>query len=185
MSKNRFHIKIALIFSIMLLQSCGKDPVTYTDNTINLVANSSFEENGSGTLKYWEMLPSDPGSYSFNSDVPNSGGNYSLTIKESWGVSNKVYTSIVIPQNYSQFRFSVFAKVEIKPAKIWIGIQKADTLIQQLQFTVDQTRWTKYVSDFTYLASAGDTLKIFLEGATSSLYASKSFFDLCKLEVLK
>jgi hypothetical protein len=169
----------------MLLQGCGKDPITYTDNSVNLVANSSFEENGSGTLKNWTMQPVDSSCYSFSSDVPNSGGSYSLAIKESWGVPNKVFTSIVLPQSNSQFRFSIWAKVQLKPAKIWIAIQKVDTLIQQLQFTADQTAWTKYVSDFNYLPSAGDTLKIFLEGATSSLYASKSYYDLCKIEVLE
>lgn len=185
MGHSKLNITKAFIFLAILFVGCGKDPVTYNDSTVNLVANTSFEENGSGTLKNWVMAPLDSSCYSFVKDVPNSGGTYSLAIKESWGVPNKVYTSIVLPQSNSQFRFSIWAKVQLRPSKIWLGIQKPDTILQQLQFTVDQTGWTKYVSDFNYSPSAGDTLKIFLEGSASSLYASKSYFDLCKIEVIK
>jgi len=178
------NLKIFVLIFLFVLSGCGKDPVRYVDNSINLVSNSSFEENGTGSLKYWTLSPLDASNYSFVNDVPKNGGSYSLAIKESWGIPNKVYTTVVLPTDKSQFRFSIWSKVELKSCKIWIGIQKSDTLIQQVQFIVNQTAWTNYISDFNYSPSAGDTLKVFLEGSSSSLQASRSFFDLCKIEVI-
>lgn len=177
---------VLVIFSVIVFSTgCGKDPVRYVDTSINLVTNPSFEEYLSGSYSNWDFLPSISGYYSFSNDVPKDGGSFSLVIKESWGIPNKVSTSIVIAQEYSQFRFSCWAKVQFKDSKIWLGVQKQDTIIKYLQFDVNQTNWTNYVTDFNYNPSPGDTLKIFLEGSISSVQASKSYFDLVKVVIIK
>lgn len=62
----------------------------YDDNVVdpysinNLIANYSFEKNGSASLEGWTPMINDTNLVNYSKDVPPNGGNYSLKLTSIW-----------------------------------------------------------------------------------------------------
>jgi hypothetical protein len=86
---------------------------------------------------------------------------------------------VAVPQGTHKYNLSVWAKSIGNAGSVSVAFNKA---LLKLIAVTDST-WTLYQSTLTFTGNPSDTLTIDLDAGTT-YGAAKSYFDLCKFEVL-
>ena len=173
---------------VCLLPSC-KNPVdNHREFDEDLIHNSSFEVNGNPTTNGWTYfsnLPPDTLQGEFSHDVPPSGGNWSLVLTVGDRVFRYWRTTIAAPGETNRYRLSVWAKAYrdtpiSSPSYVALAL---DGTILKRQDIQDST-WRYYETIDTVSTQLGDTLTVELNAGTA-YRMQRTYFDLCRLELLK
>lgn len=151
--------------------------------TTNLISNSSFEFNGVPSLQGWVMFLSPP--LDTLRDAPTGGGTWSVAIR---GVNFLPIPSMrfiaAAPAGSHVYQLSVWGKFAIRAGFAGLNLLRNDTTYPQMGLSINDTTWAWYHALDTLTTINGDSLEVRLSGAYAGL-ASKTFFDLCKLDVIK
>ena len=184
-------MKINIFFSSILLSvfficvKCQKseEPISGPINNNNLIINSSFETEGNPTLGDW--LANDINRVEFSNDTPEDGGKYSITLEADWSPSPpSIFTLKKLVKGNHKYNFSFWAKCRGIGGYGYLCLINADTLIISKSTHVTDTTWTKYSIMDTISSSEYDSLKVILSGGFTHLIFGKTYFDLCKLEII-
>lgn len=186
----RMILHCILFMSIPTLIGCSKSAPTAPISpsaTDNLLRNPSFESNGSPSLEGW-IVDVDTNRFSFSSDVPTSGGRYSVALETMWGWATICQNVAANPGNH-QYRFSAWAKGEYYyggqiRGRLKLCLKRADSLLFMKYVTVTDTIWNEYSIVDTLSVETGDSLRVVITGGYSQLARGTTFYDLCQLKQL-
>jgi hypothetical protein len=167
---------LILIITAFIFTSCRDDAVSHEEQDGNLISNSSFEFNGSPSLRQWNVS----GPVEFYRDTPPDGGSYSIGIKESWIEFNSVSYSLETLPGNKIYTLTCWAKAEGLPGTIQFELH-SDTLVYTRSAEVTEAVWRSFTIIDTIDGSRGDTIKIFLKGSISQLLPSTAYYDRCTL----
>jgi len=166
------------LLAAILVTSCKDEATTTVPDDRNLIPNPSFEQDGSPTLRSWDIS----GEVITIEDSPPGGGRYSARISEVWGPAGFISVTLPAVGGDKQYVFTCWGKTENLPAEIEMSFIR-DSTLQTKSGAVTDTIWTIYSLADTYSARSGDSIKIILKGSISQLLPSKTFYDQCFLEV--
>ncbi len=173
---------------VFFFLSC-KNPVdNHQELNEDLIQNSSFEVNGNPTINGWTYhsnIPSDTLQEIFSNEVPPSGGNWSLLLVVGDRVMKYLQTKIAAPVGYNLYKLSVWAKSywsSPRGSPSYIAIYLNDSIRKRVD--IKDSTWTYYETCDTILTQVGDTLTIELNSGTA-YRVQRTYFDLCRLELLK
>lgn len=176
----RVHMGIILVAVIAVgFYSCKKsgDTIVGPPNGVNLIANSSFESNGTPSFQGWQV--NDTSLVRFSTDVPPDGGAWSICIETVWGHA-RVQTIIALPEGTHPYKLSIWAKRQGVGGTISLIFNNAI----RNSLTVSDTTWTVYTFNDTLTTVGGDRVVVELAGGFSQLLSGKTYFDICKFERL-
>ncbi len=172
-----------LLFLFTIKCSTNKNPLSSHDGT-NLVLNSSFEENGRQSLKYWYVdstqIPH------FDNDVPPGGGKWSIFLEASWYGPLPKSPSYLLPLSSGKhiLNLSLWGKYKSVRGSAFL-IQKSSGKQNIVgQIVIEDTHWTKYSLIDTVQLAANDSLFILLYGGGSEVVAGRTHFDLIELKLI-
>jgi hypothetical protein len=171
--KNIFFIILVTLF----VASC-RDGIVSPGTTSNFITNHSFENKGAPSLRGWEVF----GKVDFFRDTPPGGGTYSIGIESSWVPQYYAAYSLRVENGKRVYDFSCWAKAVQIPASINIIIYN-DTVKYSKSIEVTDTEWRLYKLSDTITVSRGDSIKIYLNGSTSQLLPSTTYYDQCYLHI--
>jgi hypothetical protein len=164
-----------------ILCSCEKSSEIVEPPAVrNLIANSSFEVLGDSSLWGWQVLTNFGYSSVFSNDVPQSGGAWSVMPVRSDTHFTVLRTSVAALQGTHTYNISVWGKSIGNHGHLVVAFHKA---LVKLILISDST-WTNYQSTFTFTVSGQDNILTIELEPSPLCVISKSYFDLCKLEVL-
>ena len=169
-------ILLLLTAAIFLFPSCSDEATSPEEMDNNLIQNSSFEFNGSPSLRDWNVR----GEVDFFVDTPPDGGRYSIGITESWIEFNSVSYTLAALHGNRVYTLTCWAKSGGIPASIAFEVHN-DTLVYSRVTEVTDTLWRSYTIDETVNGTRGETIKIFLKGSISQLLPSTTYYDRCTL----
>jgi hypothetical protein len=183
-----------IIFSIVVfLDGCKKSSETITApaTSPNLIVNGSFETDTSFSIAPWQA-DGPPVCFGSSSDVPNSGGSYSLSFRICSYVGLLIDQLIAVQPGRHVYRFEYSAKNFYGGALVYLGVKRADSLklnySKEFSLLNADSSWISYSSIDTIEATAGDSIEIGLlansDGAPH-LGAARTYFDLIELTEIK
>jgi hypothetical protein len=168
---------------ILVLPSCKNQSPTTINTESTILLNSSFESGGTPSSDGWTISSPPMGGYS--TVVPPNGDTYSIFLEAS-NPGGSDFINIALPQGVHIFRFSVWAKVTKLTGRAEIDFVHAiDQAIYFKQIDIPDTTWREYSIYDTLSVSSGDSLKVFLSPGFSELIASRTNFDICKVEQIQ
>jgi hypothetical protein len=143
----------------------------------NLIANSSFESNGTPSLQGWQVI--DTSVVRFSTDTPPDGGAWSIYIETVWGQA-RIQTAVALPEGTHHYKLSTWAKRQGVGGKISLIFNKAI----RKSLTITDATWTVYTFNDTLTTVRGDSVVVELAGGSSQLFSGETYFDICKFERL-
>lgn len=177
-------INIVWIFIaiILVIQGCSGE-----DNSVNppvvdkILFNTSFEENGQPSSKGWKIISGLTNN--FSTDVPDSGGSYSLMLEAGW---NGGLAKIQVPAllQYSRYQLSFYSKFYQIEGRATVYLIRGGHVVSENSVTINDTTWKPYLLAVNYSLSRGDSILVTLYGGFTQLLYGQTYFDLCKLEAL-
>ncbi len=178
---------IGLYLFVCCFLSCENSVDPHNGSNEDLIQNSSFEIDGNPSLNGWiykSNFPTDTLYTTFSNDIPPSGGNWSVLLRVGDRQVKYLQTKIAAPAGTNRYRLSVWAKGSLSEQGnsgfVSLALNKTD--IKRIA-EADNT-WKYYESIDTISANIGDTLTVTLFSGASARSQS-SYFDLCRLELLK
>jgi hypothetical protein len=171
----RILIPVLILF---IFSSCEDEVTAPVETNGNLIKNSSFEENGTPTLKYWTSS----GTINFYEDTPPEGGKYSAGIVENWGPHGTLSITFPMPAGKRIIDFRCWSKTGNLPAEISLSVFQ-DTVHYLRSITVTDTLWQQYTILDTLNTSEGDSIMVELKGSISQLLPSLALYDNCYLRI--
>ncbi len=169
------------LLSIIIL-GCDKETENPTrpGDENNLVANSSFEIDGTSSSQGWQFWSNTQSSPTFSADVPPNGGKWSIVLSSADRIGSSLQTKVAARAGGNRYKLSLWAK------------SKGDTGYVQLIFNkairrtigIQDSLWRYYEVIDSLGTVQGDSLVVLLDAGTTYLFA-QSQFDLCRLEVVK
>jgi len=169
----------------LLFIGCSKSEETITGPpaTTNLIINSSFESNGDSSLHSWDIQF--PDAVQLVRDAAPNGGSWSVAIRDEpiLPVANIRFTTAA-PSGTHVYAFSFWAKYSADAGSAWLRLKRSDTTYTLNSVGITDTVWTSYHMLDTLTTNAGDSLRVTLGGGFAGRFSARTFFDLCKLEVL-
>lgn len=181
---------VSLCLTLFSVSCNDSDNVVDPYSINNLIANYSFEKNGSASLEGWIARENDTNLINFSKDVPYNGGNYSLMLANAWGPPG--FVSYEIPQQPGAkiYKLSAFVKeVQRFPfpilsyGKFGFAIMKADSSIKSTSITFSDSTWTARTIVDTIDIKSGEKLYVWLSGSPTQWGEGWAMFDLLKLEI--
>jgi hypothetical protein len=172
---------LALFFGGML-QGCSKSNPTGPSSGGDLLANPSFELNGSPSLQDWTQAYTDTSVHFFSSDVPPDGGRYSIVIDAVWGPPYTVSQAVPADAGNHRYEFSAWAKRSGFGGQMRISLQRSDSTYFEKTMNIVDTAWTQYSIIDTVTAESGDSVVVSVTGGFSQLLFGQTYFDDCDLE---
>jgi hypothetical protein len=181
-------MKAATLFALLalfvggMLQGCSKSNPVGPSLGGNLLANPSFELNGSPSLDGWTQAYIDTSLFSFSSDVPPGGGEYSIVVQAVWGPPYTVSQTVPADAGNHQYAFSAWAKKTGFGGQMLLFLKRSDSTLFVKSRSIADTTWTQYSIADTVAAESGDSLVVSMTGGFSQLPAGRTFFNMCDLE---
>lgn len=173
-----------IIFSLIFIfvSGCKKsaDIIVPPQEEIDIIQNFSFEVDGLPSIEGWSLLTNVSSSISYSADVPPSGGSWSVVLSVGDRVLVRLRSSVSPPQGLHTYRLSVWAKSKGEPGKVRLLLNETElrTLI------VTDSIWKFYSTLDTITTTPSDSLVVELDAGITSGF-SQSFFDLCRLTIIK
>jgi len=175
---------------VINILSCTKsdESITNPSSDGNLIANSSFEQNGSPSLSGWQTNTSDSTFISYSSIVPQNGGKYSIKLFNEWSFPGTIITNIVPPIGKHRYRLSVWGKA-IKAGlnaggDINISLKNGSSFNFRKYHHFSDTSWVQGELLDTITTTSFDTIEVKLRGNIDQFSSGHILFDLCKFEKL-
>ena len=175
--------RIGLILSAAIVVgicSCKKsgDTIIGPLSGVNLIANFSFESNGTPSFRGWQVI--DTSVVRFSKDIPPDGGAWSIYIETVWGPPARVQTVVALPEGTHPYKLSTWAKRRGVGGTISLIFNKAI----RNSLTISDTTWTVYTFNDTLTTVVGDSVVVELAGGFSQRLFGSTYFDICKFERL-
>ncbi len=183
-----FFIGLALFLLIIIKCNTNKTPLSSTDtddiNSPNLILNSSFEENGHQSLKYW-YVDSTQIPY-FDNDVPSGGGKWSIYLEASWYGPLPKSPSYLLPLSSGEhiLDFSLWGKYKSVCGAAFLIQKNKDKQNIVGQIRIEDKNWTKYSLRDTVQLDANDSLIVLLYGGGSEVVTGETHFDLVEVKLI-
>ncbi len=175
---------VGVCLLVCVLLSC-KNPVDSQQETSeDLIHNTSFEINGNPTTNGWTYHSNLAGDTLFSHDVPPSGGSWSLVITVGDRVVRYWSTTVAAPGETQRYRLSVWAKAYRDTpisSPSFVALALNGTVLQRRD--IQDSTWRYYETIDTVSTQMGDSLTVELNAGTT-YRGQRSYFDLCRLEVL-
>ena len=148
----------------------------------NLLIETSFEENGQPSSDGWKITSTL--SDNFSTDVPDSGGSYSIVLEAGWdGGTAEVQVPALF--QYSNYLLSFYSKFNQLEGSATLSLIREGNVVSENSVTIDDTTWSAYSLPANFSIMQGDSLKVTLYGGLSQLIQGQTNFDLCKLVVVE
>lgn len=147
----------------------------------NLITNSGFELNGQSSFSNWNYTSGPIGIDTFSTDVPASGGTYSLKLEPLWvpgeGAVVTYLTGLTGNHTYQLNFCSKCVNVASQQGSASVYINASFvTSVQSLSFTNNQ--WTSYTLNTSLLnLIASDTLVVKLSAGSTEVANWQILFD--------
>lgn len=183
--KMKKELLMCLAVLLTALIGCKKETITEPSEPQNLIANSSFEINGNQSIDGWIFWSNISSTVDFSNDVPASGGNWSVVLAVGDRVGKHLQTKVVAPVGQNRFRLSVWAKAkwtEPRGNPGFIVLALNGTIRKSL--SIQDSVWKHYEAFDTLTTVAGDSMTVKLD-AGDAYGIQQTYFDLCRLELLK
>jgi len=177
------YLKIFIFISILFIISCNKYKSPLESHpTSNLIKNSSFEENGQPSLKYWYIQ--DSSKIKFSNDTPADGGKWSIYLHAEWYGPLPKSPSYFVPLSPGRhmLEFSVYGKSKTVPGSSLLILKKGDERQVEAQLLIADSTWTKYSLIDTLNINEGDSLFVLLYGGGTEVVDGITYFDLVELK---
>lgn len=151
----------------------------------DLIGNTSFEQGGVPSITGWRQSFSDTGFIHFSGDVPASGGDYSVSLENGWGLLPSLQAIVPTPSGTHQYRITLWSKALAGPpmsasGSVSIRQKSTDTLIFRKWLAFSDTVWTEHTLLDTIATKAGDSLVVSLSGGQSQWSFGRTLFDLVR-----
>jgi hypothetical protein len=177
---------LTIIFVGVLFNSCKKSGDTIADPLPdpNMITNSSFESNGNPSLQDWDVFRTQ--FVESVQDVPPGGGSWSVAIRDvnDWSAV-AIHAKAAAPIGTHIYQFSFWSKCVVNiTGEVAFLLHREDTLSYRKYLVIDKTTWTSYTLLDTLTTTTGDSLEIWLSGGYLGTGSGKTFYDLCRLEIL-
>ena len=181
---------ISLYLFVCFFMNCENSVDTRNGSNEDLIQNSSFEIDGNPSINGWTFktsyFPIDTLFTYFSNDVPPSGGKWSVFLPVGDRLVSYLQKRIAAPVGKNRYRLSVWAKAYLSipsgGSSGFVSLALNTTNIKSIAGA--DTTWQYYESIDTITANKGDTITVTLSSGTA--YRSRSsYFDLCRLELLK
>ncbi len=177
---------ISLYLFVCFFLSCENSVDTQNGSNEDLIQNSSFEIDGNPSINGWTFFhPIQKEFKCFSNEVPPYGGKWSVYLPLVGDrIVSHLQTKIAAPAGTNRYRLSVWAKAWSVPggSSGFVSLGLNTTNIKSIICT--DTTWQYYESIDTITANKGDTITVMINSGTQ--YRSRSsYFDLCRLELLK
>ncbi|HUI28855.1 MAG TPA: hypothetical protein VLX91_01470 [Candidatus Acidoferrales bacterium] len=183
----------ALIFVGILFNSCKKsgDTVTGPSDENNLIVNSSFESNGKASLQGWNVGWWETEMVHSAHDAPPGGGSWSVEIDNGTFTSgNQIWFTVHPHAGHHVYKFSFWGRYDA--GNLQLGSCQGGVLLWLHNNTdrygsytkIDTTIWEMYTIFDTLDTYQGDSIPVELDGCVDGPTSAKTYFDLCRLEVL-
>jgi hypothetical protein len=152
----------------------------------NLIPNSSFEDNGAPWLGGWEI----PSGTLLDTvrDAPPGGGTWSVELEcngNLYDASRIQFPTAPPPGIRTIYRLSFYAKYVVNGGFASLALIKDNVTKSLVHVHVTDTTWAEYQILDTLTAMRMDILVLVLHEGGSINRTAKTFYDLCRLEVLK
>ncbi len=180
----KFLIRFGIICICFCMNSCNNSlsppPVQKEDK--NLISNSSFEEYGHATMQGWKF-PDAP-LLKFQKAAPPDGEFYSIVLKSR--VDGAVVSTMAgaVPGDHD-YRLSVWGKVTGLSGLMELYLQHNDSVKIRKSVPITSDKWVNYVVEDSLSAVEGDSLMVILSGTNPKTPQPYTWFDVCRLEVIK
>lgn len=179
--------RLCILSFVIVLVGCKDsiNPIENSDNS-NRISNGSFEISGAPSLNGWQSNSNDTSRISFSNTVPQSGGNYSIKLKNDWTSPGTISTKVIPLIGTHRYRLSAWAKVLTSGTKaggemsILTKRGLATTFGKSYQFS--DTSWTFGELNDTITTATMDTVIIKLQGNSDQISFGHILFDLCVFE---
>ena len=171
------------VLSVLNLFGCKKNIATLENTDMgNLIRNSSFEENGQPSLKFWNVQ--DTSKINFSKDVPPGGGHWSVYLHSEWYGPLPETPSCFIPLSSGThiLKFSIYGKSKTFFGSALLILKKGNVRKIVDQNSITDSIWTKYSIVDTLNISEGDSLFVLLYGGGTEIVDGITYFDLAELE---
>jgi len=164
------------------LYGCKKDSHTPTgpSEDKNLIVNSSFEMNGISSYQGWQFWSNLLSSPTFSDDVPPEGGKWSIVLSVGDRIGANLQTKVAAPVGGNRYKLSVWAKSKGDPGLAELIFNKAI----RKRIGIQDSVWRYYEITDSLVTVQGDSLTVLLDAGTTYGFA-QSYFDLCRLEIIK
>ncbi len=179
-----FFVGLALfLLTISIRCNTNKNPLSSKDNT-NIILNSSFEENGHQSLKYW-YVDSTQIPY-FDTDVPPGGGKWSIYLEASWYGPLPKSPSYLLPLSSGKhiLNLSLWGKYKSVHGSAFLIQKNKDMQNMVGKIVIEDTTWTKYSFIDTVQLNTNDSLLILLYGGGTEVVPGKTHFDLVEVKLI-
>jgi len=141
----RNYLKILILLSVLFIISCNKNKSLLESHPIsNLIKNSSFEENGQPSLKYWYIQ--DSSKIKFSNDTPADGGKWSIYLHAEWygPLPKSPSYFVTLSPGRHILEFSVYGKSKTIHGSSLLVLKKGDHRQIVAQNRITDSIWTKY-----------------------------------------
>lgn len=183
----RYSTAAILIATALMILGCrtvtgpGGQPIDQ-----NLIANSSFEQNGSPSIAGWQQSFPDTGVIHYSTDVPPGGGSYSLALNNQWGPLPQLQTFVAASPGIHRYQATLWSKVlpsvpySVASGGLRIIHKRADTLVYRKTMFFGDSTWTEHSLLDTITTQPGDSLAISLAGGQTQWSFGLTLFDLVR-----
>jgi hypothetical protein len=186
-------MRTCIIVLLFAFASCSKEkdqlalpgqddqPVTLP----NLIVNSGFETSGQPSFASWEYIypPSSPDT--FSTDVPPSGGSFSLRLRPEWfPAEGAVETYITGLNTTAQFLLRFYAKgINLPQGNAYASVYiKGTSLASTQAVAFSNVQWTQYsVTTPALQLTPGDTLAVRLSAGSTEVAGWEVLYDTIEL----
>ncbi len=175
-------VLICLFTFFVIVSGCKKETITGPTEPQDLISNVSFELNGNPSIDGWIYWSNVDSMVQFSNDVPNGGGNWSVHLRVGDRVVKFLQTKIAAPTGRNRFRISVWARRGLMEAggSPSVAVLSLNDTTRKI-LNVQDTTWGYYEAFDTIDTVIGDSLTVRLGDG----YLSETYFDLCRLQLLK
>jgi len=168
-------ILVGFLF-VLFIYGCTEEETTEPTDE-NTLLSSSFEKDGKFSADEWKL----PAQSDSSTDVPPSGGNFSLLLEASQ--PPEVYAQIKVPvkTDYNEFKLTFWSKYSVIEGKVILSLVRNGSVIDSSSIMVDDIIWKSYSIQDTFSIAAGDSFMVQVTAGISQLLPGKTYFDLCRL----
>ena len=169
------------ILFILVYTACSDEDHPVIPPPEKVLINTSFEKNGQPSDDGWRI--NSGLTNNFSTDVPDSGGSYSLVLEAGW---NGGTAEIQVPAltQYSNYQLSFYSKYRQFEGRAFLSQIRGGNVVSESSISIDDTTWNAYSLSANFSLMEGDSLKVILYGGLTQLISGETHFDLCKLEAV-
>ena len=163
MRRSLFRIGMVLFILGLQIGCDTRTTAVSVDEGRNLLQNSSFGEDGKPSGDYWRVA-NYPG-FQFHNSAPDGGGKWSVCLPGDGSPGQElavVYQTVPLPGGGGVRRVTLdlWARKSLFNRSVELQLIGADTVRHMAAVTIDSQNWARYIRAFSFMAEAGDSLRV-------------------------